>query len=112
MNRHFSVVNKRGLSTIGILTAFSIILFSFSLAKRISSGSMLWTIPVVIAIIIFILTLMFLVGVITAGVDELLKKTGKTREDITGMLMGLAGIDHQYQHDAMCEELTKRSGIG
>ena len=69
MNRHFSVVNKRGLSTIGILTAFSIILFSFSLAKRISSGSMLWTIPVVIAIIIFILTLMFLVGVITAGVD-------------------------------------------
>ncbi|MBQ4103790.1 MAG: ROK family protein, partial [Clostridia bacterium] len=46
--------------------------------------------------------------IITAGVDELLKKTGKTREDITGMLMGLAGIDHPYQHDAMCEELTKR----
>lgn len=30
---------------------------------------MLWTIPVVIAIIIFILTLMLLVGVITAGID-------------------------------------------
>ena len=69
MNKHFYVVNKRGLTTIGIMTLFSIILFSFSLAKRIASGSMLWTIPVVIAIIIFILTLMFLVGVITAGVD-------------------------------------------
>ena len=46
--------------------------------------------------------------IITAGVDALLEKTGKTRDDITGMLMGLAGIDHPYQHDAMCEELTKR----
>lgn len=46
--------------------------------------------------------------IITAGVDELLKKTGKTRDDITEMLMGLAGIDHPYQHDAMCDELTKR----
>ena len=46
--------------------------------------------------------------IITAGVDELLKKTGKTRDDITGMLMGLAGIDHPYKHDAMCEELKKR----
>ena len=69
MNGHFSVVNKRGLTTTGIMILFSIILFSLSLAKRISSGSMLWTIPVVIAIIIFILTLMLLVGVITAGVD-------------------------------------------
>ena len=46
--------------------------------------------------------------IITAGVDALLEKTGKKRDDITGMLMGLAGIDHPYQHDAMCEELTKR----
>lgn len=69
MNKHFYVVNKRGLTTIGLLTVFSIILFSLSLAKRIASGSMLWTVPVVIAIIIFILTLMLLIGVLTAGVD-------------------------------------------
>lgn len=69
MNKHFYVVNKRGLTTTGLMILFSIILFSLSLTKRISSGSMLWTIPVVIAIIIFILTLMLLVGVITAGVD-------------------------------------------
>lgn len=82
MNKHFSVVNKRGLTTIGILTAFSIVLFSLSLAKRISSGSMLWTIPVVVAIIIFILTLMFLVGVITAGID--VKKNKVIFADPTG----------------------------
>ena len=82
MNKHFYFVNKRGLTTIGLMTIFSIILFSLSLSKRISSGSMLWTIPVVIAIIIFILTLMFLVGVITAGVD--VKKNKVIFADPTG----------------------------
>ena len=69
MNKHFSVVNKRGLTTTAVMIIISILLFSLSLAKRLSSGSILWTIPVVVAIIIFILVLMVLVGVITAGVD-------------------------------------------
>lgn len=47
-------------------------------------------------------------GVIAAGLDALLRQEGKTQADISFLLMGLAGIDHPYQHDAMCSELRSR----
>lgn len=46
-------------------------------------------------------------GIIAGGVKGLLEKAGITLNDVGGILMGLAGIDHTYQHDEMVEELTK-----
>ena len=66
---HFSVINKRGLATACIIMAGAILLFSLSLANRLSGGSILWTIPVVAAIIVFLLALMILTSVLTAGID-------------------------------------------
>lgn len=46
-------------------------------------------------------------GIIAGGVKGLVEKAGISLSDVSGMLMGLAGIDHPYQHDAMQEELKK-----
>ena len=46
-------------------------------------------------------------GIIAGGVKGLLEKANLTLDDVDGILMGLAGIDHPYQHDAMVEELDK-----
>ncbi len=46
--------------------------------------------------------------VLKGGIEKLLNENGKTLADIDGILMGLAGIDHPYQHDAMIAELEKR----
>lgn len=46
-------------------------------------------------------------GIIAKGINGLLQKAGITLDDVDGILMGLAGIDHPYQHDAMVEELQK-----
>ena len=69
MNGHFSVVNKRGLITSGILLAASIVLFSLSLSRKLSGGSIIWTIPLVVCIIIFILAIIIITSVLTAGID-------------------------------------------
>ncbi len=39
------------------------------------------------------------------GINGLLKGFGKTLNDVDFTLMGLAGIDHQFQHDEMCKRL-------
>ena len=44
-------------------------------------------------------------GIIAGGVKGLLEKANITLDEVDGILMGLAGIDHPYQHDAMVEEL-------
>ena len=44
-----------------------------------------------------------------AGVMDLLAKAGLALGDVTAIFMGLAGIDHPYQHDAMMERLQ---GLG
>lgn len=46
-------------------------------------------------------------AIIAGGVKGLVEKAGITLDDVSGILMGLAGIDHPYQHDAMVEELAK-----
>lgn len=46
-------------------------------------------------------------GIIAKGIKGLLEKTNLKFQDIDGILMGLAGIDHPYQHDEMQEELKK-----
>ena len=46
--------------------------------------------------------------VIMGAVDELLAKNKLTYDSITGCLMGLAGIDHQWQHDKLADILTSR----
>ena len=69
MNGHFSVVNKRGLITSGILLAASIILFSLSLSKKLAVGSIIWTISLVVCIIIFIMAIIIMTSVLTAGID-------------------------------------------
>ena len=46
-------------------------------------------------------------GVIADGIGELLGSVGIKLSDVDGILMGLAGIDHPYQHDAMQAELKK-----
>ena len=46
-------------------------------------------------------------GIIAKGITGLLEKANLKFQDIDGILMGLAGIDHPYQHDEMQEELKK-----
>lgn len=46
-------------------------------------------------------------GVIADGIGELLGIAGISLSEVDGILMGLAGIDHPYQHDAMQAELKK-----
>lgn len=46
-------------------------------------------------------------GIIAGGVKGLLEKANITFSEVGGILMGLAGIDHPYQHDEMVEELEK-----
>lgn len=51
-------------------------------------------------------------GIIADGVKAVAAKGNITLADVDGMLMGLAGIDHPYQHDAMQEELGKLGVTG
>lgn len=46
-------------------------------------------------------------GIIADGINGLLEKSNLKLADIDGILMGLAGIDHPYQHDEMQKELKK-----
>lgn len=69
MNAHFSVVNKRGMITSCFIMAIAIVIFSLGLAKKLSGGGILWTLPLICGIIIFLLALMILISVVTAGVD-------------------------------------------
>ncbi len=46
--------------------------------------------------------------IIASGVKELIAGYGLTMSDITGMFMGLAGVDHPFQHDILCEMLAER----
>ena len=51
-------------------------------------------------------------GIIADGVKTVAAKGNVQLADVSGMLMGLAGIDHPYQHDAMQEELAKLGVTG
>lgn len=46
--------------------------------------------------------------IIIEGLKELCKKAGIELKDVSFTLMGLAGIDHQYQYEIMCEMLRKK----
>lgn len=46
--------------------------------------------------------------VLTEGVAALLEPLKLTVKDVTASLMGLAGMDHPYQHEEMLKELTAR----
>lgn len=46
--------------------------------------------------------------IIMSGVRQLLDENHLTIDDIDGILMGLAGIDHPYQHDATAKLLTEK----
>ena len=43
--------------------------------------------------------------IIIEGLNSLCAKAGIALGDVSFTLMGLAGIDHEYQYDAMCEQL-------
>ena len=47
-------------------------------------------------------------GIIADGVKAVAQKGGVDLADVSGMLMGLAGIDHPYQHDAMQEDYVNQ----
>lgn len=46
--------------------------------------------------------------IIMTGINKLLSDNSLTIDDISGTLMGLAGIDHKFQHDATVELLEKK----
>lgn len=46
-------------------------------------------------------------GIIMGGINKLLAENNKVQDDITHVLMALAGIDHQFQCDEMTLELKK-----
>lgn len=69
MNRHFSVINKRGVVTASVLLFLTIVLFSISMSRVLGGGSRLWLIPVFVFIVLFIIFIMILISVLTAGID-------------------------------------------
>ena len=46
-------------------------------------------------------------AIIWEGLNELMKKAGKNIDEISFTLMGLAGIDHPFQHDELYTRLEK-----
>lgn len=46
--------------------------------------------------------------IIMAGLNALCEKAGIALADVSFTLMGLAGIDHEYQYDIMCDMLRKK----
>lgn len=45
--------------------------------------------------------------IIMKGITTLIGEAGLELSDISGILMGLAGMDHDYQHDILCGLLTE-----
>ena len=43
--------------------------------------------------------------IIWSGLSELMARNGLTPDDVTGCLMGLAGVDHPFQHDELYARL-------
>ena len=48
------------------------------------------------------------VEIIWSGINGLLETAGKTLSDVSFTLMGLAGVDHPFQHDAIFERLSEK----
>lgn len=48
------------------------------------------------------------VEILWNGLNGLLQNAGKTFKDVRFTLMGLAGVDHPFQHDALVERLEKK----
>ena len=48
------------------------------------------------------------VDIIMSGLNLLLSANGLKYDDISGTLMGLAGVDHPYQHDALAQIFSER----
>ncbi|MBQ3151450.1 MAG: hypothetical protein IJB86_09430 [Clostridia bacterium] len=48
------------------------------------------------------------VDIIWSGITGLLESAGKSLSDISFTLMGLAGVDHPFQHDAIFERLEAK----
>lgn len=69
MNRHFSVISKRGAVTAALFTLINIVLFSLSLAMRLGGGSRLWLLPIIVFAVLFLFSIMILVSVLSAGID-------------------------------------------
>ena len=46
--------------------------------------------------------------IIIKGLNDLCEKAGIALGDVSFTLMGLAGIDHQYQYEIMCDLLRKK----
>ncbi len=47
-------------------------------------------------------------AIIWGGITDLLGEAGISLDEVAFTLMGLAGIDHQFQHDIMCEKLSEK----
>ena len=46
--------------------------------------------------------------IIIDGINKLCEKAGVSYDDVGYTLMGLAGIDHQYQHDEMSKQMYRK----
>ena len=46
--------------------------------------------------------------IIIEGINKLCEKAGITMDDVSYTLMGLAGIDHPYQHDEMSKQMYRK----
>lgn len=69
MNRHFPVVNIRGLIAAVCFTLLNIVLFSVSISMMLGGSSRLWLIPIIIFAVFFLISIMVLVSVLRSGID-------------------------------------------
>lgn len=68
MNKHFSMINRRGAVAASVFVAANIILLSISLAFRLN-GSRLWLISIIFFAVTFLFSIMILMSVLRAGID-------------------------------------------
>ncbi|MDD4377875.1 MAG: hypothetical protein PHH48_07055 [Eubacteriales bacterium] len=69
MNKHFPVINKKGVILTSIFTLIIIVAGSFSIVKVFTGSSMLWILPSIVFIALFIISIMMLISILTAGID-------------------------------------------
>ncbi|MEE0741887.1 MAG: hypothetical protein U0M21_06370 [Emergencia sp.] len=69
MNAHFSVINKRGALVTGLSMFLCIVLFSISVAGLFGGGTKLWLVGFILSAIVFLICLVIMISVLTAGID-------------------------------------------
>lgn len=69
MNRHFSIIYRKSVISGAILLLVSIVLFSVPISFLLTGGSKLWLIAIIIAVGLFLIGIVSMGSILSAGID-------------------------------------------